>query len=272
MYASQSTLKEQKLNNDLTKVFIPYKSVLEMEALTNLYLLAFNYDDLRILQNFRPSSETLIDIFGVSNNESHSRIIDFFINVTVEKLKPIVMNARKHHGIKRSGNILSNTKSRVSLYLALNRLKMKFLILRSFFDKLRKNNYNISIFEDNNPEKEIDLHSILFEYFFESNMNELDLMLPKKNISTRVKKMAFNSNSLTSDKIINMATFIQTDEINYRIKFIMRNIKSSLFLCKLMFGKMDVLFPFSRPDENQLNIEELMISNDFIPELIPSLS
>ena len=52
----------------------------------------------------------------------------------------------------------------------------------------------------------------------------------------------------------------------------MREIKASIFVCKLMFAKMDLHNPFSRTKESEIDAEEIMTSNDFIPELIPAIS
>lgn len=52
----------------------------------------------------------------------------------------------------------------------------------------------------------------------------------------------------------------------------MREIKASIFVCKLMFAKMDLHNPFSFTEETALDLEEIMISNDFIPELLPAIS
>ncbi len=39
-----------------------------------------------------------------------------------------------------------------------------------------------------------------------------------------------------------------------------------------MFAKMDMPNPFSRIEDTEIDPEETMISNDFIPELIPAIS
>jgi hypothetical protein len=39
-----------------------------------------------------------------------------------------------------------------------------------------------------------------------------------------------------------------------------------------MFAKMDVITPFSKSKELNVNPERMMVSQDFIPELIPAIS
>ncbi|MFX1328619.1 MAG: hypothetical protein ACFE91_10860, partial [Promethearchaeota archaeon] len=43
-------------------------------------------------------------------------------------------------------------------------------------------------------------------------------------------------------------------------------------VCKIMFAKMDVYNPFTLAKEIEIDAEEMMISQDFIPELIPAIS
>ena len=82
---------EQDFINNLNKVFIPHRSVIEMEALISVYLAEFNYDTIKHVPENRPSSQQLIDILGISENYAYEDIIERFINITVQKLKPIAM-------------------------------------------------------------------------------------------------------------------------------------------------------------------------------------
>ena len=52
----------------------------------------------------------------------------------------------------------------------------------------------------------------------------------------------------------------------------MKEIKASLFVCKIMFAKMDVHNPFTLGKEAMIDAEEIMISQDFIPALVPAIS
>lgn len=97
-------------------------------------------------------------------------------------------------------------------------------------------------------------------------------MIPEKRVSERVKNMLNDKDAITSERFIQMATFKVDLERENVIKFIMRGIKASIFVCKLMFAKMDLHSPFSIKEESTFNIEEIMISNDFIPTLLPTIS
>ena len=111
---------------DLNKVFIPCRTVLEMEALTSLFLEYYNYNEIRELPQAQPSSQSLIEKFRVIDCEPLERIIEYFIEVIVSKLKPIVMYERDHHDRIRMGNVDAYTKTRLCLFFALHRLKLKF--------------------------------------------------------------------------------------------------------------------------------------------------
>ena len=100
----------------------------------------------------------------------------------------------------------------------------------------------------------------------------LKLMLSSKRMSERVSKLMDTSNTITNEDIINAITFKKFLDDKNRIKFIMKEIKSSLFVCKIMFAQMDVYTPFTSGKEVMIDAEEIMISQDFIPELVPAIS
>jgi hypothetical protein len=258
--------------NDINKVFIPCRTVLEMEAIISLYLLNSNYESIKEVPENRPSSKALIDILGVKES-FYVDIIDFFINCAIPKVKPVVMYAREHHDRYRMGNVAAYAKTRVCVYLALHRLKIKFLIIRNFIDKFKANNYKLdSYYEKETDDEPVNFLIALSKDYYEKNKMNLRLMIPKKRVSERVQKLLNEKDSITSEKLFKLATFkVFIERVNI-IKFIMREIKASIFVCKLMFAKMDFQNPFSLTDDINFNLEELMISNDFIPELLPAIS
>ncbi|GAH09332.1 unnamed protein product, partial [marine sediment metagenome] len=88
----------------------------------------------------------------------------------------------------------------------------------------------------------------------------------------RVKNLMYIKDRIIGEQIINMATFESPSKDDIQINFIMRGIKASLFVSKLLFAKIDILNPFQEASEMEIEIEETMINNDFIPELIPVIS
>ncbi|MFX1589954.1 MAG: hypothetical protein ACFFC1_17565 [Promethearchaeota archaeon] len=255
--------------NDLNKVFIPCRTVLEMEALTSLLLEHYNYEMIKEIPKSQPSSKALIEMFRVVHIEPLERIIEYFIDVVVSKLKPIVMYAREHHDRFRMGNVVAYTKTRVCLYLALHRLKLKFLIIKHFMDHFKENIYKL---DESQSEGYRTFLSAFYKDYSEKNLMNLKLMLASKRASERVTKLLDMGDTITNEDIINALTFKKFIDDKNRIKFIMREIKASLFVCKVMFAKMDVMNPFTIAKETMIDAEEIMISQDFIPELIPAIS
>jgi len=243
-----------------------------MEALTSLFLEYYNYDIIKEIPKSQPSSQKLINVFRILECQPLENIIKYFIDGVVQKLKPIVMYERDHHDRFRMGNVVAYTKTRVCLYLALHRLKLKFLFIKHFMDIFKDNEFKL-----NKPEEQVDLGPHLFisslykDYTHKNNMN-LKLMLSSKRVSDRVSKLLDLKDIITNEDIINAITFKKYLDDNNRIKFIMREIKASIFVCKVMFAQIDVFNPFSVGTETMINAEEIMLNQDFIPVLIPAIS
>ncbi|MHA2394036.1 MAG: hypothetical protein ACXAEX_19045 [Promethearchaeota archaeon] len=257
---------------DLNKVFIPCRTVLEMEALTSLFLEYYNYDDIKEIPQSQPTSHKLIEKFHIINIEPLEHIIEYFIDVIVSKLKPIVMYERDHHDQFRMGNVVAYTKTRLCLYFALHRLKLKFLVIKHFMDKFKENQFKLESSEDLEIMGSHTFLSAFYRDYYKKNKMNLKLMLSSKRMSDRVSKLMDTSDTITNEDIINAITFKKFLDDKNRIKFIMKEIKASIFVCKIMFAHMDVYNPFTLADETMIDAEEMMISQDFIPELIPAMS
>ncbi|MFX1235337.1 MAG: hypothetical protein ACFFBY_12385, partial [Promethearchaeota archaeon] len=247
-------------------------TVLEMEALTALFLEYYNYDEIKELPKSQPSSQRLIELYRILDCRPLERIIEYFIDVVVSKLKPIVMYERDHHDRFRMGNVVAYTQTRVCLYLALHRLKLKFLFIKHFMDNFKANNYKLNLPEDRKGLGAHNFLSTFYEQYYKRNKMNLKLMLSTKRVSERVSELMDTSKTITNEDIINAITFKKFLDDKNRIKFIMKEIKASLFVCKMMFAKMDVFTPFTLAKETMIDAEEIMISQDFIPALIPAIS
>ncbi len=265
-------VEERSIEMDLGRVFIPCRIVLEMEAITSLYLELSNYSTIKEVPEGRPSAEELVVALKVKGNVFYERVIDYFINTTVAKIKPIAMYARKHHDRYRMGNVLPYAKTRVCLYLALHRLKVKFLIIKDFIQKFKNSQSGLDMFFHPNDKSHKSVMSALYNYFTIKNRYNLELMLPKEGVSDRVKSLIDNLDSMTRDRLYDLATYVAHSEESNIIKFMMRQIKASIFICRIMFAKMDVLTPFARGKEILIEEEEIMVSNDFLPSILPAMS
>lgn len=258
--------------NDLNKVFIPCRTILEMEALTSLFLEYYNYDLIKEIPKSQPTSQKIIEIFRILDCQPLERLIEYFIDGVVHKLKPIVMYERDHHDRFRMGNVVAYTKTRVCLYLALHRLKLKFMFIKHFMDIFKGNEFKLKITEEQGElAPHLFISSFYNDYTHKNKMN-LKLMLSSKRVSERVSKLIDLKDIITNEDIINAITFKKYLDDNNRIKFIMREIKASIFVCKVMFAQMDVFDPFSEGKEIMVDAEDFMINQDFIPVLIPAIS
>ncbi|MBY9003236.1 MAG: hypothetical protein KGD73_04640 [Candidatus Lokiarchaeota archaeon] len=258
--------------NDLNKVFIPCRTVLEMEALTSLFLEYYSYDLIKEIPKSQPSSHKIMEIFRILECKPLERIIEYFIDVVVHKLKPIVMYARDHQDRFRMGNVAAYTKTRVCLYLALHRLKLKFLIIKHFMTVFKDNKFSLNLpVEQEGLGAHAFMASFYKDYTHKNKMN-LRLMLSTKRVSERVNKLIDLKDIVTNEDIIYAITFKKFLDDKNRIKFIMREIKASVFVCKVMFAQMDVYNPFTLAKEIMIDAEEIMLSQDFIPTLIPAIS
>ncbi|MFX0046866.1 MAG: hypothetical protein ACFE8G_01735 [Candidatus Hermodarchaeota archaeon] len=258
--------------NDLNKVFIPCRTVLEMEALTSLFLEYHNYDLIKEIPKSQPESQKVIETFRILDCQPLENIIKYFIDGVVHKLKPIVMYERDHHDRFRMGNVVAYTKTRVCLYLALHRLKLKFMFIKHFMDEFKENEFKLNLSEEQeNLGPHIFISSFYEDYIHKNNMN-LKLMLSSKRVSERVSKLIDLKDIITNEDIINAITFKKYLDDNNRIKFIMREIKASIFVCKTMFAQIDVFNPFTVGKELMIDAEEIMLNQDFIPVLIPAIS
>ena len=258
--------------NDLNKVFIPCRTVLEMEALTSLFLEYYSYDLLKEVPQSQPSSHKLMEIFRILECKPLERIIEYFIDVVVHKLKPIVMYARDHQDRFRMGNVAAYTKTRVCLYLALHRLKLKFLIINHFMKTFKNNNFKLNLPEE---QEGLGAHAFMASFYKDytnKNKMNLKLMLSTKRTSERVSKLINLEDIVTNEDIIYAISFKKYLDDKNRIKFIMREIKASIFVCRVMFAQMDVYNPFSVGKETMIDAEEIMLNQDFIPELIPAIA
>ncbi len=259
-------------SNNLSKTFVPCRSVLEMEILTSLFLATSNYENIKELPLTNPSSSNLIKILKMEGNIAQEKIVQYFIDVILSKLKPIVMYERDHHDRIRMGNVAPSTKTRNCVFFALHRLKTKFLILKNFIDEFRKSDGSFGTNSNPSSQTPQTLLEALRIYYLKKNKENLESQLPKEMVSQRVKDLLDDKNAITNERLIDMATYVFYQEQENIVKYFMREIKASIFVCKLMLVKIDIKNPFNRGIDVDVNEEDFMISNDFLPELLPKIS
>jgi hypothetical protein len=242
-----------------------------MEALVSLYLINHIYDNIKEIPQSQPSSEELIEVLEVNDNPPFIDVIEYFIDVALPKIKPIVTYSRNNFERVRRGNIIPYSKTRVYSYLALHQLKLKFLMIKEIIDNIKNDElYDEQFFKKNNINQHNIYLSLFAKRFYDKYKMNLSILFPKNKASERVKNLLDNEDSITVAKLLDLMTSQRYLDKPNVIKFIMREIKASHFVSKLIFAQMDLTNPFSR-SEDKINPEEVMVSNDFIPELIPAI-
>jgi hypothetical protein len=136
-------------------------------------------------------------------------------------------------------------------------------------DKFKENGFQLDETQDEGYRTFL---SAFHKEYREKNIMNLKLMLSTKRVSERISKLLDTKDTITNDDIIQALTFKKFIDDKNRVKFIMREIKASLFVCKVMLAKIDVLNPFGIARETMVDTENIMISQDFIPQLIPAIS
>ena len=264
--------RNKRKSNDFNKIFIPCRTVLEMEALVSLFLQDSSFEEIAKLSEGIPSTGNLIESLGVDDNDLYKNIVIFFLEDAVSKIKPLPTRSRTRHNRARTGNVIAYSKSRKCLYLALHRLKLKLLIIKDIIDTFQANSYELECLRDENEQSFASFLSALGSLYHQKNRKNLEMMFPKSKVPERVKKLLHKTDTMTADKLLKLITSKKFSEKTNIIKFIMREIKASLFVCKVMLSKMDIDAPFSYTKNAMIDAEKVMVSNDFIPELVPAIS
>src|SRR5271157_245216 len=271
-------MREDPFFNDLNNVFIPCRTVLEMEALLGPFLAVTNYDLIKDLPQTQPSSDQLAAALQMSENPAYAHIIDYFTNAVLPKLKPVVMYERDHHDAACRGNVSPYSKTRVWLFFALHNLKLKFLLVKGFFDRFQANQYVLDPLQDagdndsSSSAASVPLLTAFGDAYYTEYSAVLADMLPQKVMTAHVRELLANADAVTNAKVLQLYTYLSFDEDTNKIKYLMRGIKASLFVCNLMFAHLDVAHPFSREAGVVFDAEEVMVSQDFLPELVPAMS
>jgi hypothetical protein len=252
---------------DLNKVYIPSRPIIEMELLLSKILYNNSYNNLRdkflgihtqkeFMRNFQIQEEIQIEI-----------VERFFI--VIDKVKSISMNMRSTKSSSdfgRIGNVDAYTKSRIPIFFGLDHLKFRFLVIDQYMKKLFT--LQKKILEMLSAQQ---IHLSLddfYDYYFLRMHDYFHLISPSKNIAEHTKEVYHER--MSGDLIEILSTKDLPTEIS-KMDELMRGIKSSLLVCLFMFKKIDVNEPFMISDVHISNSEEIMLSQEFVPILIPEI-
>ena len=257
---------------DLNSVFIPFRPVLEMELLVSQFLVHENYATISKKAHLQPDYGEMQTALCVDKggNLNHD-ILDRFYHL-VHHIKPIILPAREHHDRVRYGNVNAYTRSRIAGFYALDHFKFKILLLKKFLTTLSASYYNLAALQNIRGKvdlSELDLGTALYQEFHARSMEYFKLISPEKELAARHKNV-FKSVSFSA--LEKMCCFSTDEKSDNKINYIMRSLKSSLYVCTVIFSHMDVPHPFDHKDSHVIDFEQKLLSPDFIPKLITSMT
>ncbi|QEE17928.1 hypothetical protein DSAG12_03766 [Promethearchaeum syntrophicum] len=267
---SSDTL-ENTLNVDINRVFIPCRPILELEVMSSILLIYGNYKNMEKVIQSNPNPKNFCKLMDIKD-EMFKDIVDRYYNVH-NRLKPIEMRNRwqktsfRH---RRMGSVDAYSASRVPLFFALDRFKIKYLLIKNFLYHLAEHKFDLSFYKPKSENVPLTVKDYLNDYYFHSTLKYFDLISPKKTISRNTRNL-FTSR-ISSDMLRLMLTYVRKETPNSGINFMMRGIKSSLFVSKFLFMKLDVPHPFAFSGDHMIDGEKIMIGTEFLPDLLINIS
>ena len=267
---SSDTL-ENTLMIDINRVFIPCRPILELEVMSSILLLYTTYRNIEKVIRNNPNPKDFCKLIDIQD-EMFKNIVDRYY-VVHNRLKPIQMRNRwqrtsQRH--RRIGSVDAYTASRVPLFFALDRLKVKYLLIKNFFYHLAEHKFDLHFYTPVSENVPVTVIDYLNDYYFHSSLKYFDLISPKKTISRNTRKLF--SSRISSDMLRLMVSYVRKESPNSGINFMMRGIKSSLFVSKFLFMKLDVPQPFVFSGDHMIDAEKIMIGTDFLPDLLVNIS
>ena len=256
---------------DFNRVFVPCRPILEMEVMSSILMVNTNYSEMQKVVLHNPNPKDFCKLLQLKD-EIFRDIVDRYF-VVHNKLKPIGMRSRwqktsqKH---RRIGSVDAYTASRVPLFFAIDRLKVKYLLIKNFFYQLSKNNFDLSFYTPLSENVPPTTKAYLSDYYFHSSMKYFDLISPRKTVSKNTRRLF--SSRISSDMLRIMLSYVHKEAPNSGINYMMRGIKSSLFVCKFLFMKLDVTQPFVFTGDHLIDAEKIMVGSEFLPDLLENIS
>lgn len=258
--------KNNRLITDQNKVFIPFRAVFEVEMLVSLYLINYSYDSIEKGAFSMMDVNELSKLLGIAEKSLYRNIVERFF-VSFEKIKPIRLNARDNMDRKRMGNVNAYSESRIPAFFAVDRLKVKFLILKKILKTLRENDFILQKMTLLQLKPDTSLETVLFEEYYKDLTFYFDIITPKKEFSHSKHSVLYSIGTEKLQEIRGYLSLAKNSPLNY----IMRSIKASLFVCNLIFTQMDVPDPFIHTDESIIDIREAIVDPQLIPSLVKEL-
>ncbi|WP_457559719.1 hypothetical protein [Candidatus Harpocratesius sp.] len=247
--------------NDLNKVYIPFRPILEAELMISGILAVRNYEFLSKLPIRTLDANIVMKELDLDENHLFQKILERFF-IVLKRIIPVAseLGPNKKNEL-RYGNVNAYTESRIPLFYSVDRLKIKVLILRNFFLYLKDHHYQLNSFPSFIRKADKSLYGILFAEYYERML---------KYFQTVVWEPTYKTNYLNTYDDVNfrvlyeLHSFQQKSSIS-KVNYIIRGLKSSLFISKLVFELCDIPQPFETANGA---VESLILNRDFIPGMI----
>ena len=257
------TFSESTHMDDINKVYIPFRPILEMELALSSLMAKDTYDNLAKLLYTERDTSYIIKELEISPDSVYPIIFDRFF----QKSQNLVPLASYYHDLSkgsRYGNVNAYTKSRVPIFFAIDRLKFKLLLLRNFLEFLISHNYLLSEFPAYSKNKTKTFEEILFSEYKTRMQDYFETMTWEHEHQSKYIK---EQSKLNYNILSELNKFQIPDKMN--AIYIMRSIRASYLVAKILFKLMDVEDCFIVNDEP---IEPIILNRDIIPGVIIAIN
>ncbi|TFH29061.1 MAG: hypothetical protein E4G98_04455, partial [Promethearchaeota archaeon] len=247
--------------NDINKVYIPFRPILEAELMISGILALKNYEFVSKLPFSSLDADAVIKDLEFGSDHLFQKILERFF-IILKRIVPVASELGPNLKDEvRYGNVNAYTESRIPLFYAIDRLKVKLLILRNFFIYLRENNFQLSAFPSYDHMEDKSLQSILFSEYYLRMLKYFRTVVWEP----RYKAKYLNTNDDVNFRVLYELHSHQQKSTPSKLGYIVRGLKSSLFITILIFKLCDIPDPFETANGC---VEALLLNRDFIPGMI----
>lgn len=257
-------MQEIKYDKDINSVFVPFRPILEMELVLCSLLAKFNYETLSKLPYTSLDVPYILNELGISDESVFKIIIERFFK-TLQKIVPLANYSRNIEKHSRYGNVNAYTKSRVPVFYAIDRLKFKLILLRNLLSHLRSNHYLLSAFPSFKQKNSKSFETILFAEYCARMWEYFETVSWEPEYQSKF----FKKENQINHKILHELNRFQMPKQNMNVIFIMRSVRASYLLSKILFKMMDVETPFIHENES---IEPIILNREIIPGMLSAIN
>lgn len=251
---------ENTYSADINKVFIPHRSLLEMELLITFLLTKHNYKTLSSLPFASLDLDFISRELQIPEGSVFHTILARF-NQNIQSIIPISSYMRKVEEHTRFGNVNAYSKSRIPVFYAMDRLKIKLLVLLNFLTKLESHHYLLASFPKYRQLSDKNFMSVFFSEYFTRMREYFETVTWEPEYKLKFMK----DQSQINYQLLNELHKFQVPTTELDVIYIMRSIRASFLVCKIVFQRMDVADPFHT---DKGSIDTLILNHEIIPGMI----